>query len=103
MIRLSDEIIRLLNNIITQKNNIIPQEICYRISASLELPCFNTIELTEMKQLRNNINQIGNFLNQCVREKIIVNENHLLELKKLINQLKFVLQNIIIVLSQRLL
>lgn len=101
-IRFSKETSEKLNKIVKKKGNTVSEEIRYRVNASLEMPCFDTIELKEIDALRISINQIGNLINSSIRNNLIIDNNNIDELKELLKDLRSGIKNILLDSSKRL-
>lgn len=101
-VRFDKQTLKDISMIATKKNITVTEEIRFRVSTSLSMPCFDSLELKELEQTRINVNQIGRLINMSVREKLIINDTHIIELIKLINDMNNVLVNIIKVSQERL-
>lgn len=91
-----------ISNIAKKKNITTSEEIRFRVSSSLSMPCFDSLELTELDKVRININQIGRLINMSVREKLIINDTYIVELMNLINEMNNALVKIIKTSQDRL-
>lgn len=101
-VRFDKQTLKDISIIASKKNITVTEEIRFRVSTSLSMPCFDSLELKELEQTRINVNQIGRLINMSVREKLIINDTHIIELIKLINDMNNVLVNIIKVSQERL-
>lgn len=101
-VRFDERTLKEVSRIASRKNITVTEEIRFRVSSSLSMPCFDSLELKELEQTRINVNQIGRLINMSIREKLIINDTHIIELIKLINEMNNALVNIIKVSQERL-
>lgn len=101
-VRFDEQTLKEVSRIASRKNITVTEEIRFRVSSSLSMPCFDSLELKELEQTRINVNQIGRLINMSIREKLIINDTHIIELIKLINEMNNALVNIIKVSQERL-
>lgn len=101
-IRFDESTLIAISNIAKKKNITTSEEIRFRVSSSLSMPCFDSLELTELDKVRININQIGRLINMSVREKLIINDTYIVELMNLINEMNNALVKIIKTSQDRL-
>lgn len=94
-VRFDERTLKEVSRIASKKNITVTEEIRFRVSSSLSMPCFDSLELKELEQTRINVNQIGRLINMSIREKLIINNTHIIELIKLINEMNNALVNII--------
>ncbi|MFQ1018170.1 hypothetical protein [Gilliamella sp. Occ3-1] len=101
-VRFDERTLKEVSRIASKKNITVTEEIRFRVSSSLSMPCFDSLELKELEQTRINVNQIGRLINMSIREKLIINNTHIIELIKLINEMNNALVNIIKESQERL-
>jgi hypothetical protein len=101
-VRFDERTLKEVSMIASRKNITVTEEIRFRVSSSLSMPCFDSLDLKELEQTRINVNQIGRLINMSIREKLIINDTHIIELIKLINEMNNALVNIIKESQERL-
>ncbi|OCG40836.1 hypothetical protein [Gilliamella sp. Bif1-4] len=101
-VRFDERTLKEVSRIASKKNITVTEEIRFRVSSSLSMPCFDSLDLKELEQTRINVNQIGRLINMSIREKLIINDTHIIELIKLINEMNNALVNIIKESQERL-
>lgn len=101
-IRFDDYTLNKITKIAKNKNITVSEEIRFRLHSTLEMPCFDKLEMGEINQLRININQIGNLINMAVRENLLINNDNIIQLLGLINQIKYSLESLVLSSSKRL-
>jgi hypothetical protein len=77
-----------LANIIQAKNSTLSQELNYRLSATLEEPVFDIVELNELWAVKCDVDRLGNLLRWALKEKREIDENLLIELDEKVTALR---------------
>lgn len=87
-LRVNQPTYRKLANIIQAKNSTLSQELNYRLSATLEEPVFDIVELNELWAVKCDVDRLGNLLRWALKEKREIDENLLIELDEKVTALR---------------
>ncbi|KOE62560.1 hypothetical protein [Aggregatibacter actinomycetemcomitans] len=92
---------RKLIKIIQAKNSTLSQELNYRLSATLENPVFNDVELGKLWAVKVDIDRLGNLFKLAIDQKTPVNDELFKQLNNNVTELRNEFNNILNTVNQR--